>query len=175
MKTIEAIALRQSTRSYKPEQISEDELQTLLTAGYAAPVGMGAYDSLNLTVVQNSDLLAKVTEAAATFYGNPKANPLYGAPTLIIVSSTVNEKAPSIGLANGSCIVENMSLASTDLGLGSVYLMGAIMAINTNEELLKELALPEGFVPVCALAVGYPTKPLEEKANKHHIKTNIIK
>ena len=175
MKTIEAIALRQSTRSYKPEQISEDELQTILTAGYAAPVGMGAYDSLNLTVVQKPDLLAKVTEVTAKLYGNAKANPLYGAPTLIIVSSTVNEKAPSIGLANGSCIVENMSIASTDLGLGSVYLMGSIMALSTDVELLKELDLAEGFIPVCALAVGYPTKALEEKANKHHIKTNIIK
>ena len=33
-------------------------------------------------------------------------NPFYDAPTLVIVSSKPNEKAPAIGLANASCIIE---------------------------------------------------------------------
>ena len=57
-------------------------------------------------------------------------NLLYDAPTLVIVSSKPNEKAPTIGLANASCIIENMSLAGIALGYPTEPL--------TNEEELKQ-------------------------------------
>ena len=38
-------------------------------------------------------------------------NPFYDAPTLVIVSSKPNEKAPAIGLANASCIIMNCNLS----------------------------------------------------------------
>lgn len=175
METMKAISLRKTTRSYTAEQIKDEDLTTILDAGCAAPVGMGAYDSLQLTVIQNSDLLDKITETAAKAFNNPKMKPFYGAPTLIIISSKTNEKAPHIGLANAACIIENMSLAATDLGLGSVYLMGFLVAFSADAELVKELNLPEGFAPVSAIAVGYPTEPLVERDSKHIIKINTIK
>ncbi len=45
METLKTISKRISTRSYKVEQISEKELDTVLGAGSAAPVGFGAYDN----------------------------------------------------------------------------------------------------------------------------------
>ena len=38
MNTLEAIAKRTSVRSYKPDQIREEDLQKILKAGMAAPV-----------------------------------------------------------------------------------------------------------------------------------------
>lgn len=176
MELLEAITLRKSTRSYKEEQIGDEALATVLNAGCAAPVGMGAYDSVHLTVIQNADLLDKITIAAAKAFNNPKAKPFYGAPTVIIVSSTENKKAASVEAANAGCIIENMSLAATDLGLGSVYLMGFLLAFSADNELLKELNLPEGFRPVSAIALGYPTEPLNNsKGTKHTISINTIK
>ena len=103
-------------------------------------------------------------------------NLLYDAPTLVIVSSKPNEKAPTIGLANASCIIENMSLAGIEFGVGSVYLLGCVFAISKNEELIKELNLPEGFALDAAIALGYPTEPLtNEEEFKQTIETNIIK
>ncbi|WP_462337181.1 nitroreductase family protein [Phascolarctobacterium faecium] len=52
MDTLTAIATRRSTRVYKPEQISDSQLQTVLAAGWASPVGHGAYDELYISVVQ---------------------------------------------------------------------------------------------------------------------------
>lgn len=176
MELMKAIAMRKSTRSYKSEQISDESLNTILKAGCAAPVGMRAYNSVHLTVIQNSDLLDKITNITREAFGNPKMNPMYGAPTLVIVSGKPNEKAPGIELANASCILENMSLAATDMGLGSVYLLGIIFALSKNKELLKELNLPEGFVPAAAMSLGYPIEPLtEEKELKQTIETNTIK
>ena len=53
MNTMEAICSRKSVRSYTGENITQAELEQLLKAAYAAPVGMKAYDTLILTVVTN--------------------------------------------------------------------------------------------------------------------------
>lgn len=176
MELMKAIATRKSTRSYKQDQISDEDLKVILEAGEAAPVGMAAYNTVHLTVVQNADLLNEFTKTTQEVFNNPKMNPFYGAPTLIIVSGKPSEKAPSIEAHNAACIAENMALAATDLGLGSVYLLGFLFAINTKKELIDKLNLPDGFVPVAALSVGYPTVPLTDTdSKKHTIETNIIK
>lgn len=176
MELMKTIAMRKSTRSYKSEQINDEALNTILTAGCAAPVGMGAYKGVHMTVIQNPDLLDRINKATANLLGSPKANPLYGAPTLVIVSGKPNDRAANIEIANASCIVENMTLAATSLNLGSVYLLGPAFVLNADKELLKDLNLPEGFSPAAGIALGYPTEPLTtEKELKQTIELNIIK
>lgn len=168
--------MRKSTRSYKSEQISDEALNTIINAGCAAPVGHGAYNRVHLTVVQNSEILDRITKTFATLNGNPNANPLYGAPTLIIISGKPHEKFPHAELANAACIIENMSLAATDLGIGSVYLWGILYAFNADKELKKALNLPDDFVPASCIALGYPTEPLNtERELKPTIELNIVK
>lgn len=178
MELIKAIAMRKSTRSYKSEQISEESLNIIINAGCAAPIGMGDYNSVNITVIQNPDLLDRISKTAAKAIGNPKANILYGAPTLVIVSSTPTKYFPNneAAKANASCIIENMALAATDAGIGSVYLLSPLFAFNSDKELLKELNLPEGFAPAAGIALGYPAEPLtQERELKQTIKVNTIK
>jgi len=176
METLKAIAMRKSTRAYKAEQITDQELDTILGAGCAAPVGMGAYDTIHLTVLQNQDLMDEITNAAAKAFGNPNMKPFYGAPTVVIVSSTKNSRVPNIEYANAACIIENMLIAATELGLGSVYLWGLLRALNASPDLLKKLDLPEGFIPVSAIALGYPVEPLTDvKELKKTISINIVK
>jgi nitroreductase len=176
MELNKAIAMRKSMRSYKSEQISDESLNTIINAGCAAPIGMGAYNLVNITVIQNPDLLDRISKTAAKSIGNPKANPFYGAPTLIIISGKPNERFPNNELANASCIIENMALAATDAGIGSVYLLSPLSAFIADKELLKELNLPEGFAPAAGIALGYPTEPLtQERELKQTIKVDIIK
>lgn len=111
-------------------------------------------------------MLNRITKTAANIFGTPNADPLYGAPTLIIVSGTPNKQFPNVEIANSACIIENMTLAATDAGIGSVYILGAVCAFNANKELLKELDLPDGFVPVSGIALGYPTKPLSQEKER---------
>ncbi|NLB91740.1 MAG: hypothetical protein GX786_11055 [Clostridiales bacterium] len=42
---------RSSIRAYRSEQISAQELETILFAGSAAPVGRGNYAGLHITVI----------------------------------------------------------------------------------------------------------------------------
>jgi nitroreductase len=160
METLKAIENRQSCRAYTGEQVTEGDLQTILKAANAAPVGMGKYEDVRLTVVQNKELLAKLDGVGAVFFGNPDMHPLYGAPTVIIVSNKIADpKQSAVAYSNAACVVENMALASTELGLGNVYLMGAVMALAMNADLCKEFNIAEGFVPTSAIAVGKAATP----------------
>ena len=53
---LQALRERRSCRSYKPEQIKDEELQAVLEAGTWAPTGMGRQDPW-IVAVQNPELL----------------------------------------------------------------------------------------------------------------------
>lgn len=176
METMKAIERRQSCRAYTEEPISEAELEILLQAAYAAPVGMGQYETMRLTVIQNRALLNEIDRAAAEFFGDPAKHPLYGAGTLILVSA-IPPAPPRAVLAycNAGCIVENMALAATDLGLGSVYIFGSVNAVKLHPDIVEKLHLPEGFVPVSALAVGHAAMPMQERVFQKKIATDYLR
>lgn len=164
METMKTIAMRQSCREYTGEQLTEAELSTVLEAANASPVGMGKFEDMMLTVVQKKDLLEKLDQAGAKFYGNPDMHPLYGAPTVIIASARdTGSDRRMVGFCNAACIVENMALAATDLGLGSVYLMGSIMALGADADLKKDMKIPVDFIPASAIALGATAQPLKER------------
>ena len=150
MDTLTAIATRRSTRVYKPEQISDSQLQTVLAAGWASPVGHGAYDELYISVVQNPKILENFAEYCGQAFGNPKYNPFYGAPTLIVISAKPKDDGQMVYIADVGCILENMQLAATDIGLGSVYLWALLNRIPQSPQFVASLELPEGFKPVSA-------------------------
>lgn len=155
MNTLEAICSRKSIRSYTGESITNEELNTILKAANASPVGMGQFESLHLTVITNNELLGKIEATTAAMFGKPDMHPLYGAPTLILVSS--KKPAPmmeNVAYSNGAIMVHNMALAATELGIGSCYIWGATAALSRNAEILAKLNLPEDFIPCCAIALG---------------------
>lgn len=155
MTTMDTICSRKSVRSYTGENITANELDVILKAANASPVGMGQYDSLHLTVITNKELLAQIEASAAAMFGKPDMHPLYGAPTLILVSS--RKPAPmmeNVAYSNAAIMAHNMALAATELAVGSCYIWGATAAMSRNTELLAALRLPEGFIPCCALALG---------------------
>ena len=151
MELKEVMNIRKSVRSYTGEQISEKQLDAVLTAAYQAPIGMGKYDSIHLTVITKTALLNELDANAAKFFGNPSIHPLYGAPMLIVVSS---DNEGNVASANVGFVLQNMSLAAVEEGVGQCIIYGAVAALGQNKDLLAKLNLPDGFTPLGALAVG---------------------
>lgn len=151
---------RKSIRSYTGEPISKEQLDNILRAAYEAPIGMGKYDSIHLTVVTNKDLLNEIDQNAAKAFGNPSAHPLYGAPTLIVVSS---KDQGNVASANVGIIIQNMSLAAVDEGVGHCDIYGATVALTQNKDLLAKLNLPEGFTPLGSIALGRSSEAYEKR------------
>lgn len=172
MNTLETLYSRKSIRSYTGELITEEELNEILKSAYAAPVGRAMYDSLQLTVITNQDYLDRWVSHMAKATNNPDVNPFYGANTVILVSSNVAPApASNVNYSNAAIVVHNMAIAATELGVGACHIWGAVAVMNGNAELIKELNLPEGMVPCCAIALGHT----DEKYEMREIPDNRIK
>lgn len=156
MNTFENLYSRKSIRSFNGEPITESEQKEILKAAYAAPVGRGMYDSLTMTVITNKDFLDRWEKHMANAVGNPDMHPFYGAPTVVLVSSVLPAgQAGNVNYSNAAIVVHNMALAATELGVGACHIWGAVGVLNGNADLVKELNLPEGMVPCCAIALGH--------------------
>ena len=174
MNTLEAIAMRTSIRAYKPKQISEENLKAILDAGMSAPVASGAYDSVHLTVIQDAALLNEIGEAVNEMVFKVlgrRMNKNFGAPTMIIVSAAKGH-IPGIEYANAGCILENMAIAATDMGIDNIIWGGAPATIAQSPELMSKLHIPEGYTPVLCASFGFAVQ--QEPAKGHTITVNRI-
>lgn len=174
MNAIESITARKSTRSYKSEQININDLERILQAGMAAPVGSGAYDTLHITVVQNQEIFSKINIAVKDIIfkmTGKKMDKNFGAPTMIFVSSKP-AMMPGLEYANTACILENMAIAATSMGIDNIIWGGAAVAVAQNDELQKDLKIPEGYKPILCISLGYAKE--EESPKKHEITINKV-
>lgn len=162
MEFTRTLTLRQSTRAFTGEQLSEAEVSALLKAAMSSPTAMARFERLHLTVVQDPAVLEELNLLFQKAVGNPEAYPTYHAPTLIYVSSSTEDEEILAG-ANAGCVMENMLLAATDMGLGCVYLFGVSQALQGEARVAELLQLPEGFRTVSAIAVGHAAQALEER------------
>lgn len=156
METMNAIAKRKSTRSFDPKkQVSKADLDKILAAGCAAPVGAGDYQSLHITVVQGELLESLAKEVQQAFHAD--TSPLYSAPVFVIVSALEEQKFPNIEYANVACVVANMLIAATDSGIDSVYIWGVTAGIANNKDVMNLLDIPNGYRPISGAVFGYGT------------------
>ncbi len=175
METRKAIAIRKSVRSFTNEPISEEQVQELIAAGSAAPVGMGAHQTVKITVIQNDALIEELRNLIEKAAERTNFNPFYSPNLLIIVSCQDDPSARGRDISNASCVVENMHLAATDLGLGSVILWGCIKVMAELPDIHELLQIPADFVPLVGLAVGHTTEAIDKaKADKKFLEVNLI-
>ncbi len=165
MELEELFSYRRSTRMYEKQQITEEQLQKILEAAQNAPLAVGNRPKARLTVVQEPELLDEIRKCCQT---ESRKNPgvirdsLYCAPTLILVSET-SLSEDRIELCDAACIIENMMLEATSLGLGCCYIWGCLSKLRANHVLLKKLDLEEGQVILSGFICGMPVKPLYAK------------
>ena len=111
---LKGIRERRSIRRFKPEQIKDEELQTILEAGTWAPTGMGTQEPF-IVAVQNPEQMQKLSAMNAKIMG-VKSNPFYNAPTYVLVFA---EKNNYNNFRDGSLVLGNMMLAAHSIGLAS--------------------------------------------------------
>ncbi|CAJ1178820.1 nitroreductase family protein [Companilactobacillus paralimentarius] len=152
METEKMIRSRKAVRHYTG-QITDEQLNKILLAANASPVGMGEYNNYRLTVIQDSSVLSKMSG-------------IYDAPTVIVVSA---EDPDAMEDVSAGAIVHNMELAAENQGLGANYNMSSVGSIPNN-------VLPTGFKGVFALTLGQTDEEfVPREIPLDRIKINIVK
>lgn len=161
-------------RAYKPKQISDDALEIILKAGMAAPIASAKYESMHIAVVQNEEILQEIMTATSDLVSKllgQRKDMDFGAKTLIVVSGAAGAM-PGIEYANAGCMIENMLLAATDMGIDNIIWGGAAAAIGQSEAMKRRLEIPQGFKPLLCASLGYAVA--EESAKEHTIAVTRI-
>ena len=169
---LEIIRTRRSCRSYKSDQITDEQLNVVLEAGTYAPTSRGLQSPF-IVAIQNNALKERLAKMNAEVMG-VTFNPYYDAPTYVLVF--VPDDAPN-GVQDASLVLENMMLAAHAQGLGSCWIHREREMFSTEEgkELMKQWGLPDGLVGIGALALGYPNgEPSSAKPRKEGY-TRVIK
>ena len=151
---------RHSVRSFKSEQIKDDELTAVLEAGTYAPTGRGMQDPW-IVAVQDNDIIKQLVKMNAEVFGQGDINPYYGAPTIVLVFASKPE-VRSTSLCDGTLVLGNMMNAAHAVGLGSCWIHREREMFETEEgkALMSRFGLPEGLIGVGAISLGYPADEL---------------
>ena len=160
-KVLEAIRNRRSTRKYKEEQITDEELQTLLDAAIQAPSAVNS-QPWHFTVIQRKEFIdmmndktkeemVKDENSYVSNVGKSNSHIFYNAPTVIVVSG---KKDVSSSLVDCSAAIENMLIAAESINLGTVWI-GFVRNFFKLEENVQKLQLPEGYEPYYSVSIGY--------------------
>ena len=171
---LKALLERRSVRKYKPEQITDEELLTVLEAGTYAPTGMGYQDPW-IVAVQNPEIIAQLVRMNAEVMG-VTSNPYYDAPTIVLVFGSHPDKWRN-AVQDGSLVLGNMMLAAHSIGLGSCWINREREMFDTPEgkELMKQLGVSTDLVGIGALSLGYPSAPARPAKPRKENYIRIVK
>ena len=151
--TIQTIRSRRSCRAYKPEQITNEELEAVLGAGTYAASAMGK-QSAKIVVVQDAATREKLYRMSAAIM-RKDSDPRSGAHTILVVRADANAKC---AVQDGSLVMGNLMLAAASLGLGSCWINRAREEFDSAEgkALLKKWGIEGDWIGVGHCILGYP-------------------
>lgn len=151
--SLQTLLSRRSVRSYTEQQVPDELLEQVLTAGLYAPSGMNTQGCVAVAVrdKETRDYLAKLNAAVM----GRDADPFYGAPCVIVVLAD-----PTIydgWVCDGSLMMGNLMNAAQAVGLGSCWIHRAQQVFDSPEgkALLEKWGLPQQLRGVGNCILGF--------------------
>jgi Nitroreductase len=159
--TLRVLKERRSVRAFKPQQITDAELEAVLEAGTYAPSGMGK-QSCRIIAVQNKEDIAQLSKMNAAVMG-AATDPYYGAPTILLILAGTDAPTPE---ENGCATTTYLTVAAASLGLGTCWVNRERQMFESDEgkTLLQKWGVTGEYVGVAACALGYPEGDLPAAA-----------
>ena len=153
MTFLELAKERFSVRSFKNEQIKDEELNKILEAGKVAPTACN-FQPQKVYVVNSKELREKLaTVSPCTF----------NAPVILVIGydkniDWKNKKIPgySSGETDAAIVTTHMMLEAWELGIGSCW-----VGMFSDTAVSDVLGLPENVQVTALLPMGYPAEGVE--------------
>ena len=167
---LDVIMTRTSIRSFTGDPVSQEQIETILKAGMAAPSAINI-QPWRFVVMTDKNKIEQ------TFGNNPRGADMYTkAGAVIVVCGEATRMAKPFGQPDApetpqpnmfwfedcSAAAENILLAAHSMGLGAVWTAG-YPAEDRMEPISKALGLPENVLPLCVIPVGVPAENPEPK------------
>lgn len=157
MDAIETIYKRRSIRCYEEKPVDKETIINLLKAATAAPTAANC-QPWEFIVVDEPEKLSKLKDKLIFAR--------YNAPAAIVVCGNMKLafKGPvkEMWVQDCSAATENILIAATSMGLGSVWI--GIYPIESNINMMKKvLNIPEHVIPLGIVYIGYPGEEKEAR------------
>ena len=166
--TLKYIRERFACRSFTDEKPTSEQLNAIAQAAIQSPSGMNR-QGWHVSVAENKELIAEIEEEGIRIIKSTnemlaqriasRNNTLfYNAPCIIFLATQTPDAAGS-ELIDLGIISQNVVIAATSLGLGSLHcgLAAFAFAGDKKEEFKKRLSFPEGYEPGIAILIGHAT------------------
>jgi nitroreductase len=154
MEVLEAIFTRRSVRNFTGQPISEEDLKTVVNAGFCAPSAHNK-QPWHFVIVRDKDALENISKV------HPYAKMLPQAGCGIIVCGDKRKEGMTGFLIEDcSAAIQNMLLAAHGLGLGAVW-CGLYPVPQLTKPVIKFVNLPSAIVPVGMVVIGHKAEEKE--------------
>lgn len=162
---------RHSIRKFKDKEISKALLEKIVDCAVYAPTGKNMQTWRFTVLSKTSQIVAfKSVVAEAAEEEHVRVNGFNNPAAIVLVSNDMRNKN---GACDCACAAENMMLAATACGLGSVWIncLGKLCDNEKIREQLRTYEIPDGHHVWAMIALGYPDEePRSPKRNKSVIK-----
>jgi nitroreductase len=152
MDLFDAIESRASVRALQPADVSEADLERILTAGRRAPSGRNV-QPIEFIVVRDRKSIDTLAQVQACL----------GDVDLIVCVAAHPDRS-AYWLEDAAAATTQMLLAITALGYASVWIEGTLL--QKQAELKPALGLPEEMRLVVALPIGKPVQPVTPREKR---------
>ena len=157
MELQEVLQRRRSIRKYTEEPVSKEDIDLLMHAAMSGPSACNK-TPWEFYVITDEAVLEKLRNAS-------RYSKIY-APLAIVVCGSLSRALPSqlapYWIQDCSAATENILLAATDLGLGTVW-CGIHPQKRAEERVREALDLTEKHIPLNIIYVGYPDQVQEPR------------
>jgi nitroreductase len=162
--TLESIKNRRSIRKFKPDPVDDNTLNTILDAARLAPswANTQCWKFIVIRDETTKAMLAETVINAPVLGYNPAANAIRVAPVIIVAiaekgisgyfeGKPATDKGEYWFMFDIGIAMQNLMLAATSQGLGSVHL-----GLFDSHKVSSILELPDNYCVVEMAPIGYP-------------------
>jgi nitroreductase len=148
MDVLEAIFTRRSIRKFTGEPVTDQELETILRAGFQAPSAHN-YQPWEFIVLRDKINMGKIAKV------HTYAKMLTHAEACIIVcGDKIKQTMTGFLVEDCSAAIQNILLAAHGIGLGAVW-CGLYPVPHLTQEVERVCSLPDHIVPIGMVVIGH--------------------